>query len=87
MSGSISKMLTTLVGGQPPPTQSRSPSVHTTDSSWGAWVGCQALIWAQPLGTQDGGTLAAEGGEIVRVRGGGPALTFLRRGPGRRPCS
>lgn len=47
-------------------------------------MGCQALVWAQPLGTQDGGTLAVEGGEIVRGRGGGPALTSSEEGAGAR---
>ena len=45
-------------------------------------MGCQALVWAQPLGTQDGGTCVVEGGEAIQGRGGGPALTFSEEGAG-----
>ena len=43
-------------------------------------MGCQALVWGQPLGTQDGGTWVVEGGEAIQGRGGGPALTFSEQG-------
>lgn len=43
-------------------------------------MGCQALVWGQPLGTQDGGTWVVEGGEAIQGRGGGPALTFSEEG-------
>lgn len=53
-----------------------------TDSSRGARVGCQALVWAQPLGTQNGGTWVLEGGEAIQGRGGGLTLTFSEEGAG-----